>query len=402
MAEPRRRQYGSGSVFQRKDGMWIGRFQAGTDRNGKPRRIEVSAATEVRAKEKLEAKKREIARTGLPDTTTGKTATVAEWAPVWLAQEEERNRPNAYKNKASNVRRWIIPTIGHRRLVALTPADVRAVLDAMRKAGRAPSTRLHAHTDMMLMFRAAMIEGHDIPQRVLMVPRPQLGEDDREALPIADAHAVLAVAIHRPDASAWVATFLQGLRQGERLGLTWDHVDLDRGVIDVSWQLQSLPYKIPRDRSSGFRVPDNYVAKHLVDAFHLVRPKTKRSRRVIPLVPWMRQALIDWREIAPASPYNLVWPNAKGRPQRAEADRAFWAALQDEAGVRHPAGRRYVLHEARHTTATLLRELEVPVEVIEAILGHAKFVEAYDHADRLEASRGALVQLAERLSLPTG
>ena len=395
-----RRQYGSGSIFQRKDGMWIGRFEVGVDRDGQRRRITVSAATETRCKEKLRAKQIEVARHGAPEKSTGMTITVAQWGEQWLPEVEQRLRPSAYANVRSNVRRWIIPTIGRKRLAALTPGDVRAVLTAMRDAGRSPSTRIHAHTDMMQMFRAAIVEGHPIPERVLMVPRPQLGENDRTALTFADANAVLAVAVDQPDASKWVAAFLQGLRQGERLGLTWECVDLDAGTIDISWQLQPLPYVDNRDKARGFRVPDAYMARHLTEAFHLVRPKTKRSRRVIPLVPWMTRALADWREVAGPSPYGLVWPADDGRPQRAETDRAEWVALQVAAGVQHPAGRHYVLHEARHTTATLLRELQVEVETIEAILGHSKFVEAYDHADRLESSRAALGRLAERLALP--
>src|SRR5690606_37801270 len=109
--------------------------------------------------------------------------------------------------------------------------------------------------------------------------------------PTPAARALLEAAASAGTAARWSAALLQGMRQGECLGLTWDAVDLDAGTVDVSWQLQPLPYLDRRDKAVGFRVPDGYEARHLHDAVHLVRPKSTRGRRVIPLVPWMTAAL---------------------------------------------------------------------------------------------------------------
>jgi integrase len=395
----KRRQYGSGSVFQRANGLWVGRLDAGVDARGKRRRLTVYGNTEAKAKQKLEALKLDVARHGVPDASTARSTTVKAWSATYLKMAETKLRPKSYAGTASAVRRWINPTIGHKRLAALTPADIRAVADAQAEAGRAGTTQLRTHAVLTKMLKAAILEGHPVPQRVLLVERPTSNESDREAIATVDALAILKVTAERDDAAMWAGMFLQGLRQGERLGLTWAAVDFERNTIDVSWQLQHLPYNTPRDPASGFRVPRGYMVRHLVDAAHLVRPKSKAGRRVIPLVPWMRAALLAWRDIAPANPHDLVWPTAAGKPRRPEDDRAEWLAIQQAAGVAHPAGRPYVLHEARHATATLLRELGVGVEAIELILGHSKFVEAYDHADRLDEARTGLEQLAGRLAL---
>jgi len=403
MTTRKRRQYGSGSVFQRKDGMWIGRLQAGTDRNGRRRVITVSAKTETACKVKLEDKKREIARTGVPERLSGRRATVAAWSEAWLAVVVHEMRPKSYATTKSSIKVWIVPTIGHKRLDSLTPADIRAVAAAIRAAGRKPSTSVRAFATMTEMFRAAALEGYDVPDRIFHVKRPALNESDREALSIEDALAVLKVVAEREDAAKWVAVLLQGMRQGERLGLTWTWgVDFERDLIDISWQLQTLPYIDPKDKSKGFLVPDGYEVRHLVQAFHLVRPKSKSSRRKIPMVPWMREALLLWRDVAPPNDYDLVWATDAGLPWRVEADRAEWVAIQESADVEHPSGRRYVLHEGRNTTATLLLELGVPKDVVEAILGHSKFVESYDSSDRTPRARAALENLAHRLALSGG
>ncbi|MDQ1736550.1 MAG: hypothetical protein QOH56_2801 [Pseudonocardiales bacterium] len=234
-----------------------------------------------------------------------------------------------------------------------------------------------------------------------------------------DALAMLDVAAGRPDGSRWVAALLQGMRQGECLGLTWKAVDLDAGVIDVSWQLQSIPYQHGCTRtgarwecarrfggdcpSRSLRIPDGYEYRQLDGNLCLVRPKTEKGTRLIPLVPWMSAALTQWRKVAPASPHGLVWPRPDGRPQTSKADAEAWRDLQDVgqvASVDDTAGRRYQLHEARHTTATLLLEAGVDSEVIKAILGHSSIVTSrgYQHVSQ-ELARKAMNELAGKLKL---
>src|SRR5690606_17940557 len=157
----------------------------------------------------------------------------------------------------------------------LTPADVRAVTRAILVAGREPSTARRAQVVLEWMLRDAVREGHHVPERVFLVEGPSAGENDRDAIPLPDVRAILEVASRDADGSRWFAAFLQGLRPSERRALRWSMVDFDAGLIDVSWQLRALPYNVPRDRASGFRVPTGYTARQVKGAVHLVRPKTE-------------------------------------------------------------------------------------------------------------------------------
>lgn len=398
-----RRSSGTGSVFQNSDGVWIGRIEAGYTRTGGRSRIVVRGKSRKEAERKLQRKRGELDRDGVAALGTARV-TVKAWAETWLEITERKLRPKTWATNRSCVSTWVIPTIGHRRLDTLTPADVRALTTAMTKAGRSSSTALRAQVMFTKMLRDAILEGHQVPQRVLLTPAPTKGAHDRDALSTIDALAMLQVATERPDGSRWVAAFLQGMRQGECLGLTWDAIDLDAGTLDVSWQLQSLPY-LDR-KAQTFRVPDGYEVRRLTGALHLVRPKSSAGKRIIPLVPWMTAALIAWREVAPPSPHGLVWPRADGRPARDDLDRAAWYALQKAAGVAKVTDdgeRPYLLHEARHTTATLLLEAGVDTHVITAIMGHASIIttRGYQHVhDRM--TRAAMEDVAARLGLTAG
>jgi integrase len=216
---------------------------------------------------------------------------------------------------------------------------------------------------------------------VLLVKAPAQVVSDRDAIPLEDVKALLKVLHARLGDVRWVAALLHGMRQGEALGLTWDAVDFEHSRIDVSWQLQTLPYLDVKDQARGFRVPEGFEARHLILSYHLTRPKTHAGTRIVPLMPWMADALIQWRKVAPVNPWGLVW-GAVDRPTSPRIDRQMWVALQTSAGVSRPDGTPYTLHEARHTAASLMLAAGVDAKVVSEIMGHSTVAmsRAYQHA----------------------
>lgn len=396
-------------VWQLKDGRWRGQVTDGYLPSGSPRRRYVHGRTEKEARTAKKQLLREIASGQA--STSGRT-TVRAWAETWLTMQERTQRPRSYLAYRNAIRNYAVPAIGKRRLGDLSPADIRAVTDRVRRAGRSSTTAQLVQSAVTTMLKDAVAEGHPVPARALTVTKPRRAVNDRTAMPLDDALAVLKVAAGDPDGSQWAAAFLQGMRQGERLGLTWPCVDLDAGTIDVSWQLQTLRYRHGCDPTCGRKTaarcparqlvtPDGYDYRQLHGVQCLVRPKSARGWRVIPLVPWMSAALTAWRERAPRSPHGLVWPRPDGQPWLVRDDVAAWHSLQDRAQVAHVdgiLGRRWHGHEIRHTTATLLMSLGVDETVRTAILGHSSILttRGYQHANRplvlaaLEAAAGRL------------
>lgn len=400
MADRKRRQYRTGSVYQKTDGRWAGVMEAGFTETGARKRVTVTAKTEAEAKRKLRDKVAERDK-GKRQRRQVKTLTVKAWADQWLEMTERELRPKTWATNRSQVRLWIVPAIGHLRLDELQPADLRDLAATMRRKGKKPTTITRARGVAVKMLKDAIIEGHRVDQAVVSTSarKSQNRKADRQGMDVEQALAVIEQAnLRLPHASRWHLAFLQGLRQGESLGIRWQAAETAAGLLTVEWQLQSLPYIDPHDKARGFRIPDDYEVLPLDGAYHLVRPKTEKGIRIIPLVEWAVESLEEWHRVAPANPHDLVWTRPDGRPINAAADRDEFKALQDAADVRHPSGRHFHVHEIRNTTATLLLEAGVDPFIITSIMGHTD-IETSRAYMRLRAakSREAMAAIGDQL-----
>ncbi|MDO5496194.1 MAG: tyrosine-type recombinase/integrase, partial [bacterium] len=300
---------------------------------------------------------------------------------------------------------WIVPTIGNVRLDRLNPGHVRAVTTAVTDAGRTTTTARAVHVTLTQMIQAARAEGHTIADNVVMVDAPRVATNDRTAIPLDQIATLIATAATTEGGVRFHLALLYPTRQMEILGLTREALDLDSGILDISWQLQALPYVT--GRSGPFRIPEGYEARHLTGAWHLVRPKTASSRRTLSLSPDVAGALRLWQAEAPANPWGLLFTesrpdrrgNARPMPVDPKSDTAAWKALQDLAGVRHPSGRYWHLHEARHGSVTAMRAAGVDEATVMQIAGHtsAAVNRRYDHVS-IERQRAAFEATARAIT----
>lgn len=385
--------------------VWRGVYDAGWSTEGKRRRITASSKNEDAAWQKFIAKKKEFLIHGAPAEGVLANQTVGGWCAEWLEQHKNSGvRHKTFQTDRSKIERHIAPSLGKVKLSDLTATHVTKLAADARRRGVSATTANQLQRTFTQIMRAAVAAGYRVPERVFAAKRVTPGKSKRRAMEVAQAKTLLQHTWREmPDHSRWDMALFQGVRQGEALGLTWDRVDLDKGEIEISWQLQSLPYL---DRALGtFDVHPDLEVKHLVGSFHLTRPKTAAGERVIPLIPQMVTVLRDWKKVAPKNKWGLVWPRItgakhfRGYPRNAKHDLAQWKDLQDAAKTvkddslpEGHADRYYIGHELRHTTISLLVAAGVPKHVIEQIVGQTELVESYVHIE-VEQMREALLSL---------
>jgi integrase len=379
------RSDGEGSVYQRHgetcppavdgkrpphrcDGKWIGSYVSGW-RDGKPIRKKVSATSKAGATAKLRKLRDDIEGGNL---VSGRPLTVEKWMTYWLEEiVPNKNRPNTARTYRTYVTRYIIPLLGHHRLDRLSPEHIEEAWQRLMiegcpgKDGAKPLSSTSAHQAHVILSRAlkvAMARGHVKQNVATYGDAPPVRNQTIEVLDKAQAAAVIAAAHSKRNAARYTVAFSIGLRQGEALGLRWSDVDLERGVLTVRHSMTRVtgvglrlgPTKSGQERA--IVLPPPLLAE-------LKAHRIAQNAERLAAGSWWEDG--DW-----------VFAKPDGRPLDGKDDWRLWRSLLDEAGVPHVR-----LHAARHTAATMLLALGVPVKVASEILGHTKssITEGYQH-----------------------
>lgn len=408
-----RRARGEGALFKRaEDGMWVGQIELPKGPDGKRRKSNPVYSKNRATAVKLLGKLKEDIAKGLEQTD--QRLTVKTYLETWIEEvAKTRLRPAAWTSYRSAINTRIVPAIGARRLAALAPGDIRYMHKWILEIGTYGKGKRHyttrsveeAHNVLSAALSDAVADGKAHRNVCELVSKPQVLSEKHGALTAEQARAVLLAALRENDplVTRWAAGLMLGGRQGELLGLQWDRVDLEQGVLDLAWQLEWLKLKpeAKADDPKRFDVQPGFEHIPLWRGAALTRPKTALSQRVIPIPEPLAAILTVHRDRSESNPWNLVWATPPGKrwkvvtPVSDATDRDGWAAAQERAGVKPVS-----VHGMRGTTATLLMEAGVDVRVIQAILGHADAVttRGYQHVD-LEAARKSLGNLDGLLAL---
>jgi integrase len=429
------RPKGEGAIYQRtSDGIWCASLELRSP-DGSRRRKVVTAKTEAQVKVKLKELKKRLAIDGdIP--TSGQT--LETWMNYWYREiAVKKIRPRTAANYRSTIDNHIIPSLGKVRLDRLTPAHVRRLHSDMAAKLKDPkdptkgtisSSTIHlAHRILAVSLKYAQREKRVTDNVANLTDAPRIARTELAVLTAdhgvkvlrAVAGDSLASPIVLPDrlGSRWAAALLTGARQGELLGLELDRITT---VLDMSWQLQRITWlhgcgdrcgkKLGTDcPDRHITAPSDWEHRQLAGGLRLARPKSKAGWRMIPLVEPLR-TIIERRidvAVTESNPHGLLWTSdpkmdkhgrvqpLDGSPIDPSRDNKAWHEILRRADV--PDAR---LHDARHTTASLLLKAGVPEKVIMQILGHNSYVVTRKYQDvDLEQLNDAMTRLSAMLPL---
>lgn len=292
----------------------------------------------------------------------------ADSVSAWEREHSEAVGWKTAESYNAPVRR-INEIFGGSRIDEITPARLQAFLDDLGKQGYSRRTVQLHHDVLNMIFSRAVLHGELSvnPMQTVSIPHG-LSATRREVPDDAALRAVMA----RTDAPFALFALLClycGLRRGEALGLTYEHIDRARAVIHIVQALEFIG-----------NVPE------------IKAPKTQSGVRTVP-IPAVLLPLI------PDQKHGYVFTMAdKESPLTKIAYRRRWDAYCKELGYEITA------HQLRHGYATLLYEAGVPVLSAQRRLGHANAsttMNIYTHL-REKADDDATRQMDKYLSELTG
>jgi integrase len=276
--------------------------------------------------------------------------TLGEMLDRWYG---ERCQPRLAPASLSSYRlsmRMLAGALGQVPLENLTPGMVEAAYGRLQGEGKGAATILRAHKVLHAALRYAVksqlvarnvAEYADAPaprRREMRALGPQEADRLLEALSGYSLRDLIALALRT------------GLRRGELLGLRWEDIELDAGVLHVRRILQ--------------RIDGQLIIKG---------PKTAKSRRDVYLDP---EAVALLRDLRARNPHEYVFCKPDGSPYNPTyVSRKF-------KQIARVAGFSMRLHDLRHTFATLALASGVAMKVLQEMMGHedlATTADTYTH-----------------------
>ena len=239
------------------------------------------------------------------------------------------------------LQRHVLPYFGDWKLCDITEQDVQRFVLGKFRQGLAWQSVRNAWILLSSILTCAKKYGVVSTNAASGVRFPTRPESRSPRVLTPEECAALLGQLREPFRTMVALAALTGLRVGELLALRWGALNLPGGVLAV--------------RESVFQGEFD-------------TPKTRKSRRTIPLGPRAVALLGRHRTLVVSSaPEALLFANAEGLPY--QADRL----LRDEL---KPAAQRASVasvtwHGLRHMHSTWLHDLGVPAKVAQEQLGHA-------------------------------
>jgi integrase len=296
-----------------------------------------------------------------------------DFMPEWLHDKHQKKiAATTYRRYVSLMEIWIIPSLGHIKVIELNKHHVNMFIESMEgKVGRRSQQQAKAVLSAAYSY---LVKQDWVPENpVLKSDEIEYDKKEINPLKLSEVQAILNHVKGTYWHARWVVACFYGLRQGEALGLRWSNIDFETGELKVREQLQTI-------RSQRQFVP----------------LKSKASNRTLqldePTIAVLRahkKAQLEQR-LSMGSKWNdldLVFPTKDGSPMHPKVDYKHWQEVLAACGIS-----KHRLHDARHTAATLLYDDGTDIEVIRRFLGNSSVeltAKTYVHHSMRQVSKVA-------------
>ena len=355
-----RRGHNEGNIRQRTDGRWEVRLSAGIDyKTGKPRRTSTCCNTRQEAIAVLQQQAHEVRTQGWRDPMS---VTLGEWYEYWLdTYMKDTVKQSTYASYRSYLNKHFC-VLGKILLKKLEPHTLQEFYNyKFREEGLSPKTLRNYHMALHKCLQQAVKERLLVYNPCDAVTLPS-GEKPEVVVFTNDQQRALVQASYRHRYGVFIRLDLcTGLRMGELLALKWEDIDFSTAQLHVRRTINRL---------AKYEAHDGENKTEIVFG----TPKTKNSRRTIPLTRTIADELTRWKKqqaqdkIRAGDKYTddgFIVTNEFGHYFEQKTFKDYYDRLLEDADIGH-----FTFHALRHTFATRALERGMDYKTLSAILGH--------------------------------
>ncbi|MFZ5650122.1 MAG: tyrosine-type recombinase/integrase [Bacillota bacterium] len=219
--------------YKRKDGRWEG-YVIYTDPDTGEEEKKSFYCNSKRGQESKRKMNQFIEKIEAGDYSDVKKVTVEGWLKKYLEVYCSKRAQTTIDGYRIYIEKHIIPAIGNLKLASLKPIHIQQFYNAEQEKGYKNKTILQEHHILHRAFKKAIVDG-------LMSKNPCDGVDapsPEDYKPTIYTEKQFTALLNKLKGHPMEAIILLagmcGLRRGELLGLTWEDIDLDKGIMYVT------------------------------------------------------------------------------------------------------------------------------------------------------------------------
>lgn len=346
---------------QKPNGLYSARY---VDRFGNRKEIYDRSLSELKRKLKTA-----IYDDAVGNSVVDNSVTLSQWFKAWMEVHKYKViRNNTQRYYTHIYTKHIEPTLGKKKVKDITQLNIKSLLKDLDQNGYQYETKNKVRIMLLDMFDKAMIDNYVLKNPCKGIKLVRDEKKDMRVLTREEQTEFFECCKGTFYDNLFVVAISTGLRQGELCALTWDDIDLDKKEINVTKTL--LYQKLDGDSKKEF---------------HINPPKTKKSKRTVPINKQceialkrqfiQRNNIMSKKSAKPLEGFeNLLFTTKFGTPI---CDQIMIDAIKrivDEINLCRDELEQFEMfspHCFRHSFATRCFEAQIPPKTVQKYLGHA-------------------------------